>query len=424
MKIKVSTTNLKLGMYVQDLDCAWVDTPFLFQGFTIADNSEIKQLCDHCQYVYIDNERGDDVDSHLLDFDTAKVENNQKKPSPKLDNTALEEDEDGKILLAKRHTVYEDTQSLEDELQYAKQAHVELQKLITNIMQDVQLGNKLNLEKIKQATDGMIESIVRNPDAFTWLTRLKNVDSYTYTHAIDSSILGVAFGRHLGLSKPELQDIALGLMFADTGKVKVSQELLTKPEHLTETEFNEIKKHVDFSYEVAKETENLSNRSLQIIYCHHERHDGKGYPRGLAGNKIPVFARMASIVDCYDAITSDRVYNKAISQHEAVRKLFKWRNINFQEELVEQFIQCLGVYPTGSLVELTTGQVGVILSQNRVRSLKPKVMLILNANKEAYGISPTLDLIKDTEDKDGNPIEILRAIEPSVYGIDPNTFYL
>ena len=424
MRRKINTTDLQVGMYVQDLDCAWVDTPFLFQGFTIANDSDIKQLREHCQHIYIiEDERGDD-----------DVNNRQSNDEPVKEKTTIaaekvvasenSEKEDELLLLPQRHTIYEDTLSVEDELKYAKQAHKELQRIITNIMQDIQLGSKLNLTDVKNAAKGMIESIVRNPDAFTWLTQLKSVDSYTYSHAVDSSILGVAFGRHLGLSKDELEDIALGLMFADVGKMKLPQELLTRSGRLTENEFNEIKKHVDYSYEVASETEGLSSRALEIILYHHERHDGKGYPKRLAGGKIPVFARMAAVVDCYDAITSDRAYSKAISQHEAVRNLFEWRNVNFQEEIVEQFIQCLGVYPTGSLIELSTGQVGVILSQNRIRALRPKIMLILDADKVAYGIAPTIDLIKDTEDKDGNSLEILRAIEPGTYGIDPTTFYL
>ncbi len=133
---------------------------------------------------------------------------------------------------------------------------------------------------------------------------------------------------------------------------------------------------------------------------------------------------MVAIVDCYDAITSDRPYREAISSHSAIKKLYEWRGEDFQEELIEQFIQCLGVYPTGSLVELSTGEVGVVLSQNRLRRLRPKVMLILDANKSYYKFFPTVDLMTQSEDKDGKPLEIIECPDPSVYGIDPKAFYL
>ena len=134
--------------------------------------------------------------------------------------------------------------------------------------------------------------------------------------------------------------------------------------------------------------------------------------------------RIAGIVDCYDAITSDRPYAKALSQYEAIRKLYEWRDQDFQGDIVEQFIQCLGVYPTGSLVELTTGQVGIVLAQNPVRRLKPVLMLILDEDKVAYSFQPRLDLVNEDQTATGEPIDILRALEPGSYGIDPADYYI
>lgn len=425
MKKKIDTENLEIGMYVYELDRSWVETPFLFQGFTIVNERDIQQLRDNCRYVYIiEDQRGKSINAQLSEIADGKKTNVKQKKTKKVSSTKINKDEPEQLLLPTRHTTYEDSQPVEDEMKHAKHARAELECSISRIMQEIQLNNKFNLTDVKRSIGGMIESVLRNPNAFMWLTRLKNSDSYTYSHALDSSTLAIVFGRHLGLSKRELEDLALGLMLADIGKLKISKQLLCKPGRLTDDEFNEIKKHVDYSMEIARDTEGLAKRTLDIIQSHHERHNGSGYPHGLAGGEIPVFARIAAIVDCYDAITSDRPYNKAISQHNAVRKLYDWRNADFQEDLIEQFIQCLGVYPTGSLVELSSGQVGIILSQNRVRTLRPRVMLILDSEKIAYGIAPTIDLINETEDKNGKPLEIIRAIEPGAYGIDPSTFYL
>ncbi len=270
----------------------------------------------------------------------------------------------------------------------------------------------------------MVESVARNPDAFIWLTQLKDTDIYTYHHSMDVSILAVVMGRHLGLSRLELQDLAIGTLLFDIGKLKLPPKLLNKPGRLTDEEFELIKKHVDYSVEIIERISGITPRALEIARYHHERHNGSGYPEGLQGTQIPVFARIASIVDCYSAITRNRSYSQAISSHEAIKQMYEWGDIDFQMELIEQFIQCLGIYPTGSLVELSTGEIGVILSQNRVRRLRPKVMLILDCNKIAYEHFPIIDLIKDTEDEDGNELDIVAAHEPGSFGIDPKTFYL
>jgi HD-GYP domain-containing protein (c-di-GMP phosphodiesterase class II) len=163
---------------------------------------------------------------------------------------------------------------------------------------------------------------------------------------------------------------------------------------------------------------------VSIVLHHHERHDGKGYPRGLAGTRIPINGRVAALVDCYDAITSERPYSHAMSAHEAVHLLYDWRDKDFQADMVEQFIQCIGVYPAGTLVELNTGEVGMVLAQNRVRRLRPKVMLVLDNDRAPYEFSPTLDLIDDPVDANGNPIEIREALAPGAYGIHASDFYL
>jgi len=163
---------------------------------------------------------------------------------------------------------------------------------------------------------------------------------------------------------------------------------------------------------------------VSIVKHHHERHDGKGYPRGIRGDKIPVNGRIAALVDCYDAITSERAYSKALSSYEAIQLLYQWRDKDFQADMVEQFIQSIGLYPAGTLVELSTGEVGFVLSQNRVRRLKPRIMLVLDKKKEAYEFNPTLDLIEDPLDEQGKPVEISQPLAPNSYGISAGDFYL
>lgn len=185
-----------------------------------------------------------------------------------------------------------------------------------------------------------------------------------------------------------------------------------------------MRRHVQFGAQMVSEMKGSNDAIASIVWHHHERHNGKGYPRGIPGHQIPVNGRIAALVDCYDAITSERAYSTAISAYDAVQMLYEWRDKDFQADMVEQFIQCIGLYPTGTLVELSSGEVGLVLSQNRVRRLRPKIMLVLDKDKVAYEFNPVLDLIENPQDDDGNVIEIRQPLPPGTYGINAADFYL
>ncbi|HEY9197994.1 MAG TPA: HD-GYP domain-containing protein [Gammaproteobacteria bacterium] len=410
MEKQVASQDLQPGMYVTRLDRPWLETPFLFQGFTLQNADDIAELQRHCRFVYIDIERGEPSKRYL--------------ESPRSISGRADADIRRICRSAPGKPVYPDTVSVEEELTPARDSHQDACDRIGNILDDVRSGRKLNVAAAEQAVNSMIESILRNPDAYMWLSKLKNKDSYTYAHSIDACALAITFGRHLGLPRPELEQVAVGTLLFDIGKMKLPEELLDKPGRLTEEEFALMQAHVAHSVELMTDSKDISPVSIEVAYSHHERHNGRGYPRGLTSEQTSVYGKIAALVDCYDAITSDRPYSVAVSPHEAIRSLYEWRNVDFQEELVEQFIQCLGVYPTGTLVELSTGQVGIVLSQNRVRRLRPKVMLVLNADKHAYDIAPTVDLMLETADRQGQMLEIARSLDPGCYGIDPTAYFL
>ncbi len=403
---KVSADHLKLGMFVAGLDRPWLETPFPFQGFVIKDTEELRQLENLCKYVYIDTALGVGADSYLSDQTTTEQA---------LENLARSAISD---------PVYHDTVSVEEELEIAKDKHEKACELVGDFMESARKGKELRVDAVKPVVDGMVESIIRNPDAFMWLTKLKQKDAYTYSHSIDVCALAIAFGRHLGLPKDQLAILAQGALMFDVGKMRLPSELLKKPRKLDAKEYELVKRHVEFGVSILQKTNGIHKDVIGITVTHHERYNGAGYPRRLRNENIPLFGRLASIVDCYDAITSDRPYSKGLSPHDAVRKLYEWRNVDFQEELVESFIQCLGIYPTGTLVELSSGEVGIVVAQNRVRRLRPKVMLILDANKQLVGTLPTLDLATAIEDVNGNPLDIVGAVDPAVYNIDPKEYYL
>jgi HD-GYP domain-containing protein (c-di-GMP phosphodiesterase class II) len=404
MERKIKTDILKLGMYVTRLDRPWLETPFLFQGFYANSDKDLSDLRQHCRFVFIDDEKGVKADQYL--------DEEPDKPALGLDRGILQE----------QKIIYPTSVDLKIELEAARDGERLLTEHVANIMIDVQNGGKISVSTIKSTVTGMIESILRNPDAYMWLRKLQKADSYLYSHAIDVSVLAVAFGRHLGLDKIELEDLAVGTMLFDIGKMKLPVELLTKPGKLTDAEFALMRRHVEYSVKLMEGTRGISPRSIDIALTHHERHNGKGYPRRLPGAQIPVFGRIAAIVDCYDAIVSKRPYSAPLPPHEAIAKIYEWRNFDFQEDLVEQFIQCLGIYPTGSIVELNTGAVGIVLAQNPVRRLRPKLMVILDENKKPLASFQTIDLF--LEQANDTQIEITRALERGAFGIDPKDYFL
>jgi len=407
-EIKVRIPDLEPGMYVSQLDRPWVETPYLLQGFLIETREDIDELFNHCKYVFVDVELSKPVDNQKLSPRKTELSDREKKQS----------------LTNIKPIEYEDESELDDELKSARENHSLLSNVAENIMLDISNNKKLELPSLKKAITPMVNSIIRNPDAFSWLTRMKHKDNYTYNHSVSTSVWAVAFGRHLGMPKKDLQSLAIGALLFDIGKMRLPEKLINNPNRFNQYEFKLVKTHVQHSLEIVRTINGISDDVVEMVKTHHERHNGSGYPDGLKENEISIFGKIAGIVDCYDAIISERPFASAISPHDAVKKFYEWRDIDFQAELIEQFIQVVGIYPVGTIVELNDGKVGVIIAQHRVWRLRPKIMLLLNENKEYYNDFDVIDLYINENDEDGNTLEIVKSLEPGMYGIDPEQFYL
>ncbi len=417
MERKVSVANLKHGMYVSRLDRPWIETPFMFQGFEITDDKEIQQIQELCEYVYIDIELGEPAERYLErtagPVPTATPDAKAASANPRPEAPTPDAPRKGAV-------VYEDTVSVQEEVEVAREIHEDMTTVVRTVLDDVRAGNKLNAAELGRTVDLMVDSVLRNANAFMWLMSLKSKDSYAYTHSINTCILATAFGRHLGLSKQGLKVLATGALLFDVGKAKLPEGLLNKPSTLTEEEFDLARKHVPYGIDVLKQTKGLSQEVITMVQCHHERFNGSGYPSGLKGKQIPVSARIAAIVDSYDSMISNRPYKKAVSPHKAVNNIYHRKNADYDEALIKRFMEFIGVYPTGTLVELSTGEVGIVIAQDRMRRLQPTVMLVLDRNKERYDFQPILDLLRDSDNSSGQKVKIVRALDPGSYDIDPS----
>ena len=404
MKKKIDINQIEIGMYVSELDRPWRESPFLFQGFEVKDEEDISALQKLCRYVIIDTDEGRDVDDKLkwrIDPLLATDTGEDKKKAPK----------DG----------YMQKTDLFEEMPKAREAERKTRNVIQTIMTDVRLGRSVDTSAAKEVVGELTESIVRNPDAMMCLSMLKEADEYTALHSLRVCILAVAFGRELGYPIDRLEQLGTGALLHDLGKLRIPLDILNKPGRLTTEEYDVIKSHVPLGVQVLEQSKGgITDTAIDVARYHHERIDGSGYVSGRGKEDIPEFGRIGGIVDCYDAITSDRIYKKGISAYDALKKMYEWRDSAFDGVLVEKFIQCMGIYPIGSLVEMNTGSIGVVATINRERRLRPKVVLVLTSDKKPFDKPKVIDMM---EDKAGvRELEIKHVLASGTYGINPVSY--
>ncbi|MFQ5757766.1 MAG: HD-GYP domain-containing protein [Acidiferrobacterales bacterium] len=494
-KKRVDVRDLRIGMYVAGLDRPWLETPFLFQGFELRSEDELKQIEEHCKYVYIDIERGPDVTSgrgHDELPTGTKIIRAEEERLRREFKILLESPARQRKRSHHSRPPYRDQVPLEEEIEQAKEIESKVMDVMDSTLDDVRQGKPVDTARAKKVVDDMVESVVRNPDALMGLSRikyenqftsdddvpmeeevsrardieskareimdgtlesaregkvvdtelatkvvddmvasvgrnpdglivlsyLKDAEKYNALHSIRTCILALAFGRHMAFTKAQLRLIGLGTLLHDVGMVKVPTEILEKPAGLSEREFEQMESHVHHGVAILKASPGFPPEAIQLVEQHHERHDGSGYPARLTGEAIGMSGSIGAIVDVYDAITSQRIYRESVSAEDALKRMYEWRHKDFNAELVEEFIKCMGIFPIGSLVELNTGGIGVVITINRVRRLKPKVALVLQANKEPYHKKLIADLAEH-RDRLGQELRIRRVLPAGAFGINP-----
>jgi len=429
---KVEVGHLKTGMYICQLDCSWLKTPFFSHKFLIKNSNQLEQLKQYCTYVYIDTLKGVDVqretpasEEEVVFQDEILLEENEI-PSIYI-NTKIGTDVQrdlpasgkvvafqGEVLEKKINTEEKEKPSPPDMGQIKRSAEVydHVKNITANLLENVRVGRSIQTEDAEQMVESMVNSLVEDQNALLCLTKLKSQDEYTVTHSISVSIISMAFGRGLGLGQNELRLLGLGSLMHDIGKMKVPLEILNKPGKLTDSEFEIIKKHVLFSEEVLRETEDFPSTAIPMVREHHEKFNGKGYLSGLEGDRISLFGKMVAIVDVYDAITTDRVYREAMAPHTAMKRMYEWSKTDFDQKLVEKFIKILGIYPVGSLVEINHSDIGLIVSNNPDNTLKPCVLVLYDNRKTKHQPPWLINLMDKDADSDKDLWSITKIINP------------
>jgi HD-GYP domain-containing protein (c-di-GMP phosphodiesterase class II) len=326
--------------------------------------------------------------------------------------------------LAKKQTKnLKELNPVEKEIVQAYPVYEKTQIATRQVFEALANDKHIDLSNVHEAVDGMVDSIERNPDALMWLAKLKQSDNDAYNHAMNVSITMMALANFMSLPKKQVKDLGMAGLLQDIGKSKIDFSIMRKTGKVTPEEFEAIKKHVDYATNVLKVTENIPNHVIQTVSQHHERIDGSGYPQKLAGKEISLTGQLAGLVDTYCALTTDRAYAKGVFNQRALEVIHQLRDQKFSGVLIDQLVQFLGMYPVTSLVELNTGEVGVVIEQNSVRRLLPRILILLNPDKSKNTFPTTINLINSPLTPSGAPYAIVRGLPPDSYGLNPNTYY-
>lgn len=310
-------------------------------------------------------------------------------------------------------------ESAEQTIRKGKQLHERTCDYVDGIFKTLNKGGQLDIDSVKIAVSELVQTVITNPDTMIWLSHLKNKDEYTAIHSVNVCILSLTFGRTIGLSKAELNILGVGALLLDIGKSKIPDNILKKSDALTANEYLLVKAHAFLGYDLLDESKKVPQEALDIILNHHERLDGSGYPNSLRSKDISKLTRIVSIVDIFDAMTSDRCYKDSLQPQHALNEIYNMAPDELDQDLVEGFIKCIGIYPVGSIVELNTGHTAVVVKLNEINRLKPIIGIVLNRNKEPYEKIKMLNLSSDVWQKSsGNKIEIIKILEPQAHNID------
>ena len=323
-----------------------------------------------------------------------------------------------------RREKYVEKITVEQELPRARTAFEAGEGILTSLLSDIQANRAPHIKDVKEAVGHMVDSMIDNPDALLWVAQLRAEHELTYQHGLRVSLYMIALGRQLGFPKEMIDSVGLIGMLADVGKTKLPRALLGKPGMLNAAEFGLAKEHVRLGIETLGESTMLTPDVTKGIVEHHERLDGSGYPNGLKGNQISIYGRMAGIADCFSALTTARPYANALAAQDAMMSLYQWAGTLFQETLVEQFVQAVGVFPVGCLVELSSGEVAAVIAHNRVRRLEPRILVLTSADKRALPEPVERDLLVQQIKAGAKPTRISRGLAAGAYGLKLSTYYL
>ncbi len=378
---RITVEQLRMGMYLHELGCAWIDHPFWRKTFLLDDPKDLHTILSaQIEWVRIDTSRGLDIEkpdsgdvtdeNEPIVAEKIIVQLSHSEPSPRI---------------TERISVSQEAAQAVKICAKAKQA-------VASMFGEARMGKALNAEDALPLVEEISNSVLRNPDALISLARLKNKDDYTYMHSVAVCALMVALGKRLGLDDAQVREAGLAGLLHDIGKMMIPMEILDKPGKLTDAEFTIVRNHPGAGHQMLLEGSGVSEIALDVCLHHHEKVNGTGYPDKLADEQISLYAKMGAVCDVYDAITSNRPYKSGWEPAESLRKMAEWREGHFDQRIFEAFVRSVGIYPIGSLLQLKSGRLAVVIEQTANSLLKPKVKIFFSTRSNCRIPHEIMDL--------------------------------
>ena len=374
---KINVKQLAVGMFLKEFCGSWMDHPFWRNSFVITDPKDIERvLASSITEVWIDTGKGLDI----RDGETAVSEEESEARV------------DAELSLAVK--AQRETAPVSASAEFARAAKIcaQSKRAITSMFQEARMGKAVDTGNAQKLVEEINDSVSRNPGALISLARLKTADDYTYMHSVAVCALMIALAKQLGLDEQEIRRAGLAGLLHDLGKMQVPMEVLNKPGKLTDEEFAIIKKHPEEGHRMLLSSPGADEVMLDVVLHHHEKVDGTGYPKGLKGDEISLFAKMGAVCDVYDAITSNRPYKAGWPPSESLRKMAEWSKGHFDQRVFQAFVKSLGIYPIGSLVRLASGRLALVIDQSEKSLLTPCIKVFYSTSAGARILPEIIDL--------------------------------
>lgn len=372
MQKKIKPEQLRVGMYIEQLGCSWMDHPFLRKSFLLSEASDLKTiLATRMSWVCIDTDKGLDVIESAAEKSEAAFAHPAPKPEKKAQQPRV---------------------SCVQEAQRAVMICSKSKQAVASMFQESRMGHALNAEDALPIVEEISNSVLRNPGTLISLARLKNKDDYTYMHSVAVCALMVALAKQLGLDEEQTRQAGMAGLLHDVGKMMIPPEILNKPGRLTDEEFVIVKNHPAEGYRMLKDGIGVNDISLDVCLHHHEKTDGSGYPERLKNDQISLYAKMGAVCDIYDAITSNRPYKKGWESAESIRKMAEWSQGHFDKRIFQAFVRSVGIYPVGSLVRLESNRLAVVTEQSEKSLLSPQVKVFFSIKSNCRIAHEVIDL--------------------------------